>query len=306
MKYFLRLWLVFIVFASVSSPACIISYRNKTCVQNPTNYSLWYGSAPTAAGMLLGWYDRNGFQNLMPGGEAEICTYGNPNALINRAIASPGHINDYCRAGPGCFKDDLQTPTHSDDCLADFMGSNQDRFGNVNGETEFHFFTDNSPCTQSDLYNLCPFIYACDGMCGIGDYITYRGYQTSNLYNQLIYGYGGISAGFTFEQYKSQIDSNQGVLIHLINEFTGFTHTVYGYGYGYDNFGQILVNDSIGPNGQNPGYLSWGGYYFLDGQWLTQYGVTIVNLDSAPEPSTITLFLFASVLLRKHPNRKKF
>ncbi|MEN6386729.1 MAG: hypothetical protein ABFD79_16235, partial [Phycisphaerales bacterium] len=136
MKFFIRLWLLFIAFVSVSSPACIISHKNKTCIQNTCNYSLWYGSAPTAAGMLLGWYDRNGFPNLVPGGDAEVYSFGNPDALINKAIASPGHINDYCRAGPGWFKDDLDTPTHSYDCLADFMGSNQDSFYNVNGETQ--------------------------------------------------------------------------------------------------------------------------------------------------------------------------
>ncbi|MEN6386954.1 MAG: hypothetical protein ABFD79_17375, partial [Phycisphaerales bacterium] len=178
--------------------------------------------------------------------------------------------------------------------------SNQDSFDNVNGETQFYFNTDNSPCTSANMAILYQGRANCDGMRGIGDYINHRGYRTTELYNQLIYGYGGISAGFTFEQYKAQIDSSQGVLLHFVNEFTGFTHTMYGYGY--DDFGQILVYDGISPNGQNPGFLSWGGYYFLGGQWLAHYGVTVINLDPAPEPATVAFFFLGIVFILKTKN----
>jgi hypothetical protein len=58
-------------------------------------YDWWYGCSPTSAGMLLGQYDRNGYSNLVPGGPAEVNTFGNPGALVNSAIASSGHIHDF-------------------------------------------------------------------------------------------------------------------------------------------------------------------------------------------------------------------
>ncbi|OHB58594.1 MAG: hypothetical protein A2Y12_08220 [Planctomycetes bacterium GWF2_42_9] len=283
------IWLLIIFYVSVSSPACIVSSKNDICLAGASNYRYWYGSAPTAAGMLLSWYDRKGYSNLMPDCEAETCTFDVTGAIVNNSIASSGHINDFYRAGYGHFKDDVFFPTHQPDCLADFMGTSQDWYGNVNGETKFFFFTDNSPTTPEKMLGLHWFRPFGDGMYGIGEYIKYRGYKTSALYNQLIYGYGGKSAGFTYEQYQAQIDSNCGVLIHLINEFTGFTQTVYGYGY--NNLGDVLVYDTQGPYGQNPGFLKWGEYYFQGGQWLTQYGVTIVNLHPAPEPAPIVLML---------------
>lgn len=49
--------------------------------------------------MMMGYYDINGYggegyDNLVPGGTAELSNYGNPSAIANDAIASSGHIND--------------------------------------------------------------------------------------------------------------------------------------------------------------------------------------------------------------------
>lgn len=98
-----------------------------TQLTNTANYQWYYGCSPTAAGMMMGYYDRNGYQghsfdNLVPGGTAEATTFGTSSALVNSAIASSGHIADYYSAGINGYGDDAPTPTHSFDCLADFMG----------------------------------------------------------------------------------------------------------------------------------------------------------------------------------------
>jgi len=287
--------LVILPIPSLAEPH-LISFKEGLCLSDPANYSLWYGCSPTSAGMMLSWYDRHGFPNLVPGGDAELSTFGYTDSRVNGIIASPGHINDFFRAPFGFFKDDAFLPTHDFDCLADFMGTSQDVFGNKNGETQFHFWTDNRPCKSEDLIKIWPYFYYSDGMCGMGRYVKTRGYNTPVLYNQLIYGYNGVSAGFSFEQLKNEIDNNRGVLLHLGNEF-GFGHTMYAYGYEeLDN--SVLVFDTLNPLGQNPGRLIWGESYFYYGMTLTHFGITVMQV-SVPEPASFCFFFLASAFIFK-------
>jgi hypothetical protein len=278
----------------VSSPAFaameLVSYSFGGSLSNTSSYDWWYGCSPTSAGMLLSWYDRNGFSNLVPGGQAETSTFGNPGALANSMIASSGHINDFYGgleplSGVNLSGDDVVSPLHSFDCLADFMGTSQDVVGNANGNTQFWFFNNNSPLTASKIYSYGPDIYNSDGMYGIGEYIRYAGYDVTTLYSQRIYGYNGIGAGFTYEQYKAEINAGRGVLIQLLG------HTMYGYGY-IDGTNTIQVYDTWGPEGLNPGTMTWGGSY----NSMAQSGVTVIQI--IPEPITIILLGFGSLLLR--------
>ncbi|PKL43543.1 MAG: hypothetical protein CVV39_08520 [Planctomycetes bacterium HGW-Planctomycetes-1] len=261
------------------------------------SYDWWYGCSPTSTGMLLGWYDRNGYSNLVPGGDAETSTFGNPIALVNSAIASSGHINDFYgglspSGGYNISGDDVVSPLHSFDCLADFMGTSQDAYDNSNGTTKFYFYTDNSPLTADDIYSAGynndykTDYYNIDGMYGIGEYIQYAGYDAATLYSQRIYGYDGIEAGFTYEQYKAEIDAGRGVLIHVQG------HTMYGYGY-IDGTTTIQVYDTWAPDGQNPGTMAWGGSYGS----MAHLGVTVVQI--IPEPMTMVLLTLGSLMIRR-------
>jgi hypothetical protein len=79
------------------------------------------GCGPTVIGMLCGYFDSNGFPNLIPG-DASTQT-----AAVNKAISSPEHYNDYALpkddVGP-LLPDKSELPAgdeHSDNCIADFM-----------------------------------------------------------------------------------------------------------------------------------------------------------------------------------------
>jgi hypothetical protein len=269
----------------------LVSYGFGGNIPNAGSYDWWYGCSPTSAGMLLGWYDRNGYSNLVPGGDAETSTFGNPGALVNSAIASSGHISDFYgglspSGGYNIGGDDVVSPLHSFDSLADFMGTSQDAYDNANGTTKFHFYTDNSPLTADELYSYGSSYYDADGMYGIGEYIQYTGYDTATLYNQRIYGHNGIDAGFTYEQYKAEIDAGRGVLIHVQG------HTMYGYGY-IDGTTTIEVYDTWAPDGQNPGTMAWGGSYGS----MAHLGVTVVQI--IPEPMTMVLLTLGSLMLRR-------
>jgi hypothetical protein len=273
-----------ILFAVQSAFAAeLVSYSTGSAISGSGNYEWWYGCAPTSAAMLLSQYDRNGYSNLIPGGEAEASTFGNSLSNVNSAIASSGHIRDFysglsCDEGYQISGDDTKETVHSFDCLADFMGTSQDAYENENGSTTEWFFSNNSSLSFSKIYSLGSKYYDSSGMYGIYEYILSRGYQVTELYNQCIYGYKGISAGFTYEQYKAEIDAGRGVLIQVKG------HTMYGYGY-VNGTDTIKVYDTWGPGGQNPGTMTWGGSYGS----MAHYGVTVLELAAIPEPSAIAI-----------------
>ncbi len=255
-----------------------------------SNYDWHYGCSPTAAGMMMGYYDRNGYTNLVPGGDAEVTAFPTVGSLVADVIASSGHVSDFYGGGYLASGDDVPSPTHSFDCLADFMGTSQDSVGNSNGSTTFYYFTDGSPFTESDAVNNN--VADRSGMYGIGEYLEYAGYDAAVLYNQYT-DTRGLPYGFTFDQYKAEIDAGRPVLVHTEN------HTMYGYGYDdvdhrlyvYDTWNDL---DGSGPytNGQNPGYFSWGGSY----SGAEHMGVTILQLSAVPEPASLLALLSMGTL----------
>ncbi len=267
------------------------------------NYDWWYGCSATSAGMLMGYYDINGYsgftyENLVPGGVAEMNTFGNPGALVNGIIASPGHIADFWVAYSKCEDCGFADPMaqgHAFDCLADFMGTSQDdvlpspegQNDNPDGWTTFWFWTDGSRLTASDI--VANGLQTSSGMYGIGEYVQYRGYQYEALYNQLtydIFGYGSGFSPFTFSDFQAEIDAGRPMLVQVEG------HTMLGYGYSAQQ-GTISVYDTwddmdgSGPwtDGQNPGVMAWNGTY----QGLQMYGVTGLQLAPIPEPTTLAL-----------------
>ncbi len=265
-------------------------------LSNSPDYDWWYGCSPTSAGMVMGYYDRNGYgglyyNNLVPGGTAEISSHGNPSAIVNNIIASTGHQYDFYSAsiygyntggstGKGYLVsgDDVSAPFHSFNCLADFMGTSQDSASNVNGSTRFNFYTSGNPLHDYNAEALG--IWDIDGMYGIGEYVSYAGYGVSNLYTQLIPGGLGYAApfGFTWEQYMAEIDAGRTVMLHVEG------HSMFGYGY--DVTGKtVYLYDTWNP-GQDT--MTWGGVYSGMGMW----GVTVMELTGGalvPVPGAVLL-----------------
>jgi len=91
---------------------------------------LWCnGCGPTSAGMVIGYWDGQGFDDLVSG-DASTQTLA-----VNQMMSSTGNYNDYCLPidlWPNIL-DDLSEPppgdTHDDNCLADFMKTSRSASG---------------------------------------------------------------------------------------------------------------------------------------------------------------------------------
>ena len=239
------------------------------------DYEWWYGCSPTSAGMMMGYYNINGYggqnySNLVPGGTAELSNYGNPSAIANSTIASSGHIGDYYVAYGDIGNDPHPDGTHTFNCLADFMGTSQDNCSNSDGSTTFWYWAGRA-YTAEDAVTYG--VTNRSGMYGIGEYVTYAGYSyvSGSLYNQYIDPFK--SGQFSWEGYKAEIDAGRPTLIHI----TG--HTMFGYGY--SGTSTVYLHDTWTEASHT---MTWGGTY--DGK--THRSVTCVTLSGGGGTTTAT------------------
>ncbi len=162
------------------------------------------GSGPTAAGMVLGYWDGNGFPNLVAGSAAT------PTAAVNDMISSSGNYTDYCLpddSGTGPILDDKSEPPegdeHPDDCLADFMTTSQSFYDNRYKHN-----------------------WASDIEMGLPPYVEYAAPEYTGYADEEPIDY------FTWEEYKAEIDTDHPMILTIDQDGDGFTDlfvTAIGY-----------------------------------------------------------------------------
>jgi len=271
-------------------------------IGNVSTATWWYGCSVTSAGMLIGYYDRLGYDNLVPGGTAEAFASGAwpAGSLLRTAMASEGHQRDFYGADDGSLNngggaglgynisgDDVAS-SRPYDCLADFMGTSQDAFSNPNGQTRFSYYSSGNILGTDFLADMG----GSDGATGLWDYIEWRGYSIDNMYTQAVDSFaqtkpGWEGAGFTFDKYAAEIDAGRPVLISL----TG--HTVLGVGY--EEGTQIIeIYDTWDTSLHS---FAWGSAYSAHGYELDIILATVMQLAPVPEPATYALLTSLAVLL---------
>jgi len=246
-----------------------------------------YGCSATSAAMMFGYYDRTGYSNMYAGpANGGVCPLTNsvwgsgecPLSATHEGydgLAVKGHVDDYWVSSGSStdpYYGNWAEHTYAD-CTADFMGTNQNySWNNIDGGTTFYFYGNGSPLYD---YSECEPANR-DGCHGIRLFVESRGYNVSHdgsnyqNYNQYIYGYDGNTIGFTFDQFKAEIDAGRLVLIQVEG------HTMLGYGY--DNLDTIHIHDTWDHNDHS---MTWGGNYSLSS--MQHYGVTVIQLQSLPE-----------------------
>ena len=175
-------------------------------------YQWHHGCGPTAAGMVIGYWDSHGFGDLVPG-DAYTQT-----AAVNEMIASEGpasNYTDYCEPidyYPDLFPDLSEDPPgdeHPDECVADYMKTSQSRYSNRYGWSWFsHVGTALRGYSQQVL--------------GSRDYYVY----TRNLYTQW-------DGSLNWNSLRAEIDAGHPMVLLVDTNGDGSTdHFVVAIGYG--------------------------------------------------------------------------
>jgi hypothetical protein len=294
--------------------------------------SRWtYGCAATAAGMIFGYYDRNGYPDVYTGpkntGVAPLRGLGRRTALIvskkgldkNR---SWGHVNDYWErygySGPDPYVIEGQQE-HTWDCVADFLGTNQWKWDYYGSDGQIDFNVDGSTAlwayssSGEKLYDYIPPESAGlpqTSLChGLKLFAESRGYSVSENYTQKIDTL--FEDGFSFEDFKDEIDSGQPVIIQLQG------HSMVGLGYN-DVDSIIYVHDTWD---NRLHWMEWGQSY----AGMDQIAVTVLHLEApevsgvsglglqpsgqlfiVPEPATVVVLLLGMLFLRHSSDIRKF
>jgi hypothetical protein len=273
--------------------------------QVPT--STWtYGCSATSAGMIFGYYDRVGYSNMYTGpcngGVAPLTNLGqgddpsNPIAGACSIIATQngfdgrttrGHVDDYWTSygsgGPDPYVSNSWTQHTWGGCTADYMGTNQWKWDyDLNGVTDSNgdggtaFFSYGSSYSGK-LYDYVPStqygLPQTEGCHGMRLFAESRGYTVTENYTQSIDKI--VTGGFSFSDYKAEIDNGCPVMIQVTN------HTMVGVGYD-SNTNTVYLHDTWDNLTHS---MTWGGSY----SGLTQYAVTVIHLAPVPEPGTLAL-----------------
>jgi len=246
-----------------------------------------YGCAPTSAAMMAGYYDNTGYPDIYTGpenggvapmdnlsvwGAGESPLSATKIGLDGRTVK--GYFEDYWRDihnnDPDPYIGNWTEHEHAD-CTGDFMGTSQSKYNNPDGATQFYYsyqgyaVIDHVPSASDKI----------DGCHGLKEFFESRGYQIVDNYNQLIYGYDPDGSeteyqanthGFTFDQFKQEIDNGRPVMIHL----TG--HTMLGFGYNA-LANKIFIHDTWDYQDHE---MTWGGEYSSND--LQHCAVTVFQL----------------------------
>jgi len=176
-------------------------------------YEWHHGCGPTALGMVVGYYDMNGYRFLVPGGSSGMITevyamIANDNA--DSTCGDPAysdHYHDYACPidySPNIMEDKSETGgAHQSNCLADFMRTSWSSLGLPYG---WSFYSDVGPAFTA--------------------YVSYVATQYTASYENRLF------SSITWEEYKAEIDAGRPVVLLVDTNGDGGTdHFVTGIGY---------------------------------------------------------------------------
>jgi len=239
-----------------------------------------YGCSATSAAMISGYYDRLNFGHIYSGPTnsgimpLNNSTWGAGECPLSAThqgydgLATSGHVDRFWTNNTGSDPFGTGNPTGTYyGCTADYMGTNQEWWGNIDGSTTFYNYVDGSALHDpADGTSGPP--YGRDGIHGFRLFMESRGYSVSTNFNQYIYGWNGNTLGYTYDNYKASIDTGIPVLIQIEG------HTMVGVGYEIGS-STIYVHNTWDFDVHT---MTWGGVY----SGMTHYGVGVIRLNPPP------------------------
>ena len=152
-----------------------------------------------------------------------------------------------------------------EECVGGYMGTNQSLLNNSDGSTKYFLSPDGAPLYdftgEEPKYR--------DGGHGRRLFAESREYVVETNFSQPIYGYNGNTQGFTFADYKSEIDAGRPVILYL----TG--HIMLNYGYADDGLA-VYLHDTLDYAVHS---MAWGGFYAN----MQHYAVSVLRLAAMPD-----------------------
>ena len=258
-------------------------------------YDWVFGCGAVSASMIGAYFDRNGFPNIYTGPtnggvmpldnsiwpkwtDSAGKTYpGNPLAASRLGLdgrTTRGSIDDYWVAYQSTAPDPYITGGWTQhtlgDAFGDYMKTSQSAYGNPDGATYFYWNTNGTPLTCAAMESTGSANK--DATYGRKLFYEARGYSVTECYNQRTDN--TIAGGFSFADYKAQIDAGHPVFIFLTGHFV--------VGVGYQDPSTVYLNDTWDYQTHQ---MTWGTSY--TGLELLAAGIVNPALPTAPKP-TIT------------------
>jgi hypothetical protein len=243
------------------------------------DYQWESGCFGTATGNLMGFWDRSGFPDFYTGptagGVAPLNSYGGNSGIFalwvskagrdGRPANKLGHDEDYHIAYESSALDPYVTAhrtEHTPDCLGDFIGLNQRKWTNLDGECDgnidgycFNFWDK----TGAKRWNYTPApqggVPVQDIQSGLRAWAAWRG-CAADTFSQLpdfSTEITGPGSGFSFADLRAEIDAGYPILVFLQNWQTKSRpmgsmpranpplHGMLAIGYSYDPSGKPWV-----------------------------------------------------------------
>jgi hypothetical protein len=252
------------------------------------DYTWYAGCFGTASGNLMGYWDRNGFADFYTGsvnGGVAPLTSGGQNVGIRLMWASTAHMNDYWTSvvDDSSYESTAPDPyvmagraEHTPDCIGDFIGLSQNKWTNLDDECSgnvdafsFNFWDK----TGAKRLNFAPQTQAGvvlrDIQSGLRAWTQFKGHD-ADVFSQFVDFNPETPAGtgFTFEDFKAEIDSGYPVLFFLqtpgqyyrslggggqplLPKGNPEIHGIVGYGYYITDDGHqyVRIKNSWGSSG---------------------------------------------------------
>ena len=182
-------------------PAGAAADATQQVIADVPKYLWHHGCGPTAAGMVLGYWDMHGYPNLIDGNSST------QTSAVNQAIASTQHYNDYSKPiddwNTGVLADKSSLGgAHKNNSIADWMR------------------------TSWSIDGMCyGWAYASNMDDAIDSYADWKGYSNFTATNE-------IWGDFTWEDFKTEIDAGRPMVFLVDTDANGSTdHFIPAIGY---------------------------------------------------------------------------